>query len=307
MVHLVAAATKASMKSLLTRRMEADVHILFESEYYRIKNFVCRCRDCSTSSPEYNDAFCISFVRKGNFLFNVFRLSMDSYSGCVLVTKPGYNRTVAHIHTVPDECTIIEFNGHFYQELLNQYEGLNFILNNDKHATLIKTNPDVELLHYKIWDHITTRRTAKRPCDKLYIDGLINELVETVFGKISDYKPDFDIYDSNKQNHLITIERAKLYITNHFQDNISLSEIADFSHVSAFHFSRLFKKLTRWSPHQFLLNVRLKHSELLLKNTEIPIADVAYNSGFNSIEHFSYAFRSRYKTPPLIFRKALNE
>jgi len=178
-------------------------------------------------------------------------------------------------------------------------------MSNDQHATLLKIHPDVELLHFQIWQHIAVQRVAGRSCDKLLIDNLITEIVETVLGKLSDYKPDFDIYDSNKQNHLTTIERAKDYITRHFQENISLAEVAEYSHVSPFHFSRLFKKLTAWSPHQFLLQVRLKYSELLLKNTEIPIADIAYASGFNSLEHFSYAFRSRYRSAPLYFRRRL--
>jgi AraC family transcriptional regulator len=284
--------------------MDADIHTLFESDHYRIRDFRCRCQDCATSKPEYNETFCISFVRQGNFLFNVFRQSLDSYTGCVLVTKPGYDRTVAHIHTVPDECTIFEFKETFYTEILEQYAGVKFLFDNDQHATLLKIHPDVELLHYQVRQHIMVQQSAGQVCDKLYIDNLVTEIVETVLGKISDYKPDFDIYDSNKQNHLVTIERAKDYITRHYQENISLKEIAEHSNVSPFHFSRLFKKLTAWSPHQFLLQVRLKHSELLLKNTEIPVVDIAYSSGFNSLEHFSYAFRSRYRFAPLYFRRA---
>ena len=92
--------------------MEADIHSLYESDFYRILDFKCRCADCSTSRPEYSNAFAISFVRKGNFLFNVFRHSLDSYSGCVLISKPNMN-TVTHAHTVPDECTIFDFKRSF--------------------------------------------------------------------------------------------------------------------------------------------------------------------------------------------------
>jgi AraC family transcriptional regulator len=278
--------------------MNAEIHTLLESEFYHIKDFKCHCSDCAKSDPEYSETFCISFVRKGNFLFNVFRHSLDSYTGCVLITKPGYERTVTHVHTIPDECTIFEFKDTFYAELLQQYENLNFLLNNDCHATLLKINPDIELLHYQILQHV-----AHGAGDKLLVDNLVMELVETVLGKITEYKPDFDIYDSDKQNHLATIERAKAYIADKFQDNISLSEIADHAHVSPFHFSRLFKRLTSWSPHQFLLSVRLKYAEILLRNTDLPVSDVAFSSGFNSIEHFSYAFRNRYKTAPINLRK----
>jgi len=291
-------SAKLSYENIQLFIMQADIHTLFESDFYRMVDFKCRCSDCVTSDPEYSEVFCISFVRKGNFLFNVFRNSLDSYSGCVLVTKPGYERTVTHIHTVPDECSIFEFKGTFYAELLEQYENLKFLFNHDSHATLLKVNPDIELLHAQILRHITGE-----PVDKLFVDNLVTEIVETVLGSITDYMPDFDAYDSSKQNHLVTIESAKAYITDHFQENISLADVADHCHVSPFHFSRLFKKLTTWSPHQFLLQVRLKHSELLLKSTALSVADIAYSSGFNSVEHFTYAFRSRYQHAPANFRK----
>jgi transcriptional regulator GlxA family with amidase domain len=75
-------------------------------------------------------------------------------------------------------------------------------------------------------------------------------------------------------------------------------EIAGYCFVSPFHFSRLFKTFTAFSPHQFLLNTRLKNAEILLKNTSLSIADIAFASGFNSIEHFSTAFKNKFKCAP---------
>jgi AraC-like DNA-binding protein len=83
---------------------------------------------------------------------------------------------------------------------------------------------------------------------------------------------------------------------------MSLMEIAEHCHVSAFHFSRIFKMFTACSPHQFLLTVRLKHAELLLKNTALPVMEIAFSSGFNSIEYFTAAFKNKYGYPPARFR-----
>src|SRR3954468_24104184 len=127
--------------------MHADIYTLHESDFYRILDFKCKCRDCQTSKPEYSRSFSISFVRKGNFLFNVFRHSFDSYNGCVLITKPYYERTVTHAHTIPDECTIFDFKSSFYQEVTEQYGNVKFLFDNDLHSTLLKTNPELEFLH----------------------------------------------------------------------------------------------------------------------------------------------------------------
>lgn len=277
--------------------MDAAINTLYESDFYRILDFKCRCTDCKTSKPEYSNSFCISFVRKGNFLFNVFRHSLDSYSGCVLVTKPGYERTVTHTHTVPDECTIFDFKSSFFQEVLDQYSSVRFLNDNDLHSTLLKTNAETEFLHFQILQLIITKSGSK-----LQIDNLVMEVVDKILLHATDYNPDHRINTRFKRNHLITIEKAKDYITRNFTNDISLSQVADYCNVSPFHFSRIFKAFTSVSPHQFLLSVRLKNSELLLKETTLPVADVAFSSGFNSIEHFTTAFRQKYQFPPARFR-----
>ncbi|HEY6504186.1 MAG TPA: AraC family transcriptional regulator, partial [Chitinophagaceae bacterium] len=262
--------------------MDADIKTLYESDFYRITDFRCRCKECVTSKPEYSNSFSISFVRKGNFLFNVFRHSLDSYNGCVLITKPGYERTVTHIHTVPDECTIFDFKTVFYEELLEQYGRHSFFRNNDLHSTLVRTNAETEFLHLYI-----LRRVITGSAGKLETDNMVMDMIGKVLGAVTEYKPDSRIDPALKKNHLLTIERAKEYISENFSDDISLAEIAGYSYVSPFHFSRIFKTFTSYSPHRFLLSIRLQHAELLLRNTNLPVADIAFSSGFNSIEYFT--------------------
>jgi AraC-like DNA-binding protein len=134
------------------------------------------------------------------------------------------------------------------------------------------------------------------------IDALVINIVEKVLPFISDYNPKPKVNEQLKKIHLQTIERAKEFITNHFSEDISLMQIAHYSYVSLFHFSRLFKIFSSYSPHQFLLHMRLKNAELLLTTTELPVSDIAFSSGFNSIEHFTVAFRKKYGCPPSKFR-----
>lgn len=244
--------------------MNADIYTLYESDFYRVLDFRCRCVDCRISKPEYSESFSISFVRKGNFLFNVFRNSLDSYNGCVLITKPGYERTVTHLHAIPDECTIFDFKTNFYKELVNQYKGIKFLTNNDFHSNLIKANPELEFLHFHIINLILDKS------DKLKIDSLVIELIEMVLRNVTDYKTDHRINERLKKNHLTTIEMAKDYISQNFTNDISLMEIAEHCYVSAFHFSRIFKTFTSYSPHQYLLSIRLKNAEMLFKKYKYP-------------------------------------
>lgn len=278
--------------------MDADIHALYASDLYRVLDFRCRCVDCRTSRPEYSEAFSISFVRKGNFVFNVFRNALDSYTGCILITKPEYERTVTHVHEVPDECTIFEFSDEMLQQVREQYGKTRFFSNNDLHSTLIRTNAETEFLHFYILELV-----ASRTGSRLQIDQLVLDMVSRVLLDITDYQPDARIHARLKRNHLATMERAKAYMMQHFSADISLKAIAAHSLVSPFHFSRIFKTFTGSSPHQFLLTLRLQHAAMLLQNTALPLSDIAYSSGFNSMEYFHAAFRRRYKMPPLQYVK----
>jgi AraC family transcriptional regulator len=281
--------------------MEADIHTLYHSDFYHILDFKCRCKDCNTSNPEYAAAFCISFIRRGNFLFNVFRNSFDSHTGRILVTKPGYEHTVTHTHTTPDECTIFELKNEFYEELTKNFSKSrnNFFNDNDLHSLLLKTSVETEYLHHQILFRCFRNRTIK-----LEIDGLVMELFQIVMQTITGGPVTDRLKDTLKKNHLSTIEKAKAYLADHFMDDISLKEIADHCCISAFHFSRIFKTFTSYPPHQYLLNLRLKHAEMLLKNTQLPVTDVCFSSGFNSLEYFSAAFGQKYKYAPSRFRIA---
>lgn len=86
------------------------------------------------------------------------------------------------------------------------------------------------------------------------------------------------------------IVRAKLFIDDNYAHNIDLNHIAHEAFFSKFHFIRLFKKTYRKTPHQYLTDVRIKNSKLLLKEN-IPVAEVCYAVGFGSISSFTGLFK----------------
>jgi AraC family transcriptional regulator len=277
-------------------QMNADISTLFQSDFYRILDFKCRCLECITSKPEYVDTFSISFVRKGNFLFNVFRNSFDAHTGRILLTKPGYEHTVTHTHDVPDECTIIEFKKEFYEKINEHYGHHIFFNDNDSHSLQINTSSDTEFLHYYLMTQLLPNRV-----NRLDVDLIVMEIVEKTLDFVTSTEQ-IMLSTRMKKNHLSTVERAKDYMIRHFSEDISLMDIADVCCVSPFHFSRIFKAFTSESPHAFLLSFRLKNAEVLLKVSSFPVTDIAFLSGFNSLEHFSTTFTERFGHSPVKYR-----
>jgi AraC-like DNA-binding protein len=170
-----------------------------------------------------------------------------------------------------------------------------FFSNPNLLTLLMKTTPEMEYLHY----HILKNAGG---C-KLETDNRVIELLKMIVSCITQFPADDVIKDTMKIFHLVTVEKAKEYINENFQRDISLFEIASSACVSPFHFSRIFKKFTSFSPHHYLRNIRLKHSEMLLKSSSLPIADVSFNAGFRTSEYFATSFRQKYGMSPTDFRR----
>jgi AraC family transcriptional regulator len=95
---------------------------------------------------------------------------------------------------------------------------------------------------------------------------------------------------------------AKEYLYSNFDQKISTHELATYSCMSATHLIRSFRMAYHTTPHQFLINIRLKHAEFLLKNTFHPINKIVSTVGLDSPSTFIKLFKMRYKVTPLKYR-----
>src|SRR5690242_13202615 len=97
------------------------------------------------------------------------------------------------------------------------------------------------------------------------------------------------------------IVQAKLFIDEHFHENINLDDIADEAFFSKFHFIRLFKKIYGRTPHQYLIYVRIENAKRLLQ-TKVSIADVCFAVGFESVSSFTGLFKKLGGMPPSVYQ-----
>ncbi|MGZ3943576.1 MAG: AraC family transcriptional regulator [Mucilaginibacter sp.] len=96
--------------------------------------------------------------------------------------------------------------------------------------------------------------------------------------------------------------RAKLYIDENYAEDIDLDNIADEAFFSKFHFIRLFKKTYVKTPHQYLTFVRVERSKLLLQEN-MPVAEVCYAVGFDSVSSFTGLFKRITGITPSVYQQ----
>nr|WP_232328506.1 AraC family transcriptional regulator [Kibdelosporangium sp. MJ126-NF4]CEL22830.1 Transcriptional regulator, AraC family [Kibdelosporangium sp. MJ126-NF4]CTQ89970.1 Transcriptional regulator, AraC family [Kibdelosporangium sp. MJ126-NF4] len=93
-------------------------------------------------------------------------------------------------------------------------------------------------------------------------------------------------------------ERVRDLLAERLDTPVPLKDMAAVAGLSVSQFSRQFKLTTGHAPHRFLLRMRLKQAELLLRTSSVPIAQVAVQCGFSHQEHLTRAMRAHLGTTP---------
>ena len=100
------------------------------------------------------------------------------------------------------------------------------------------------------------------------------------------------------------LEKAVRLMEERIEFPLSAAEVASLAGVSARQLERLFRQRLGHSPSAFALTLRLDRAKALLRQTAMPITDIALACGFTSPTHFSTAYRRRFDRPPRAERVA---
>ena len=100
----------------------------------------------------------------------------------------------------------------------------------------------------------------------------------------------------NLSNDADGLSRAKLqqvreYINAHLYQNLKLVELAAIAQMSPYHFLRLFKQSMGVTPHQYILQCRIKQAKYLLLHSQLSITDIAVRVGFCDQSHLTRCFK----------------
>lgn len=108
-----------------------------------------------------------------------------------------------------------------------------------------------------------------------------------------------DQSDDNRER----ISKVFAYIVDHFHNNVSLSEAAQKIGMTPNAFCKYFKKATRKTFMETVIDYRINFATQQLINTDKSIADICFECGFHDVSHFYKMFTFRKKVSPLNYRK----
>lgn len=97
-------------------------------------------------------------------------------------------------------------------------------------------------------------------------------------------------------------ERMMTYIHAHFQEKLSLADIAQQENLSVAYLSRFFKSQIGESFQNYVTQLRLEHAIFLLSNTNKTILDISIESGFSDLKYMTKAFFEKFNMTANEFR-----
>lgn len=108
---------------------------------------------------------------------------------------------------------------------------------------------------------------------------------------------------SYSQGDVDRLNKVYDYLSENFKGAIKLDEVASLIHMTPNAFCKYFKKVSRRTLIETVLLYRINYAISQLLQTNLPVSDICYDSGFGNLSHFNKAFKDKMKLSPLQYRK----
>ncbi len=99
------------------------------------------------------------------------------------------------------------------------------------------------------------------------------------------------------------VQKAIRHIYRNFRTDISVESVAEQVNATPNYFGSVFKKNVGVSFNEYINKIRLKYACNLLEISDLTIKEIAFSSGYNSVEYFLYVFRKNLNATPNTYRK----
>ncbi len=142
---------------------------------------------------------------------------------------------------------------------------------------------------------VTLRRAHKSgPLPDTWVEQRLRQLLARMLQAQNDALRESDALParrvSTREELWRRLNRGRDFIHARFESALTLSDIASAACLSPYHFMREFKAVFRLTPHQYLSACRVERAKFLLERTELPVTEICFSVGFESLGSFSSWF-----------------
>lgn len=261
--------------------VDDSVPILVTASGY---NRLLNRRVVTTNRPKGRGDFQIVYIAagKGRFFFDDGETVVSH--GNIVVFRPGEKQLYKYHPEDQTESFWVHFTGYDAAKILDEC-GLN------QRVFFVGTS-DYPAIFSQLIREIQMKRTNYREITEI----LFRQLLLILSRYLKEGK-------NANCDTLNEIERAISYFNENYASEINIEEYAKARHMSVSWFIRNFKNITKLSPLQYVIMLRITNAKVLLMNTDYPVSQIATEVGFDNALYFSRLFHRHTGVSPMKFRK----
>lgn len=244
------------------------------------------------------DEACFLFLIKGGFQFRTPTNLLTFNEGDAMLSKCGnYFIEKLTANPNPESDTLSAVAGYFYPNIVKHFFQTDLSLKNFQN-NFDTTKVNVEPLLKSFVDSISYLLDNPQIADE---DLILNKLKELLL-LLSKTEQAKSINEFISSLFVPYEYDFKDIIQQNIYSDLSIEDFAKLTNSSVASFKRKFAELYNESPAKHILAKRLEKSTQLLQLKSKPIADIAYECGFENISHFNKAFKRQFSKTPTEYR-----
>lgn len=271
-----------------------------EIPFYPNKELWTHKLDHKYTFLHYHNFFEIGICTKGRGTFHINGEIYTFEAPCVSIIYPQIMHSAQGIEGEDTEWNFLYISCEhlFSNRITLAQQILNSIDIENNYYPPIYSRENNTLIYELIYSIISEASKGKQN----YID-IVSQLTFSLILIHQRYKKENEITNI-KNDAYSKIIPAINYINTNINQDIYISDLAKLCYISEASLNRLFNKIFKISPYEYIKNVRLEKA-LLLLNTDKSILEISIDVGFPSISCFNKAFKKKYNISPKKYMKNL--
>ncbi|KRN75092.1 hypothetical protein IV73_GL000852 [Weissella kandleri] len=265
-----------------------DTHT-FQASIFYIFSGISQTLPFHTFGPAKRHDFIIHFVLSGQGLFFVKDHQFQLKAGDAFLIRPQETSFYQSDIKNPWSYAWISFNGDQAAQIIEElspfknHQQVFHTSNNDQYLNLITE---------------TLNLSDASPQSELQLNLIVNQLLLQLSKENVPHQAPAPAFKGSRLARL-----AREYIDNHYEQGISVSDVAHALNIDRSYLSRVFTNNFSMSPKAWLIGVRINKASELLQSQQLTVEKIAEMVGFNNVAVFSRAFLKMTDETPSQYRK----
>lgn len=243
----------------------------------------------------------VAFVLSGNGRYRIEDCIYEVTEGDLIIFNPGMKHQALLSETNENPTTefFVGFSDVQLKDLPRNYLPL------PDGAHVLHTAGDLRQKLFRICSSMEAENAVCRQGRYFMLKAYLIQMILLIIRDQCEPVERAEGYSFESVNKKYVVEQIVSYFEDHYNEKISLDQIAENMYLSPFYISKIFKSETGDTPIRHLINIRLeKAREILEKGNCGSIQEVAASVGYDDAYHFSKLFKKHFGMSPSQVKKA---